>query len=129
MSWNSIGCENAYLKYGLASGELAFQTPVAFTTTFSKDEMCGAPANSVGWHEPGTWFHALANTKPSTNYIFMVGCGDGDGDGNWSEEMVFNSPPVVAATSRTRIITFGGIWVTKICGDIAAECSITYRYG
>jgi hypothetical protein len=44
------------------------------STTYGRDDMCGPPANTVGWLEPGT-FHAalLEGLLPGRRYFYAVG--------------------------------------------------------
>ena len=55
VTWNSNSATGAVLRYGL-DGDAKVHTITPNTTTYTKDDLCGAPATTQGWHEPG-YFH------------------------------------------------------------------------
>ena len=67
--------------------------------------MCGEPANSHGWKEPGFLQTAvLTDLEPSTKYYYRYGSDES----GWSPEYSFVSAPVTSAQSGIRLAAYGG---------------------
>jgi hypothetical protein len=72
--------------------------------------MCGAPANTEGWRDPGLFHSAiLSNLSPDTRYYYVYG----DPAYGFSEEASFMSAPRPGAASRTlNIFAYGDMGKT-----------------
>ncbi|CAM6117218.1 unnamed protein product [Calypogeia fissa] len=84
------------------------QKTVAGTLTFTRNDMCGAPASTIGWRDPG--FIHTASVKglwPNTKYIYQVGHKLANGSYDWGRETFFKSPPYPGQDSLQRVIIFG----------------------
>ena len=92
-------------------GALTSQSVVASTSSYSKDMLCGIPANmSIGWFDPGFIHTAVFNLSdsPTGRYQYAVGTSNCTSDqlGElWSPWFSVRSPPSLG--SPTSILFFG----------------------
>jgi len=114
VSW-AIGMTNMeqYVQYGTSSKSYtAYAQATGFT--YSKSDMCGEPASSHGWKEPGYLQTAiLFNLEPSTKYYYRYG-SDQSG---WSPEYSFVSAPVTGAQSGIRLAAYGDMGKAEVDGS------------
>ncbi|KAL1549531.1 putative inactive purple acid phosphatase 27 [Salvia divinorum] len=80
----------------------------AGTLTFSRGSMCGGPARTVGWRDPG-FFHTsfLKDLWPNTVYTYRMGHILSNGSYVWSKLYSFKSSPYPGQESLQRVIIFG----------------------
>ncbi|KAJ7530890.1 hypothetical protein O6H91_14G023600 [Diphasiastrum complanatum] len=80
----------------------------AGTLSFSRGDMCGAPARTVGWRDPG-YIHTsfLKELWPNTKYFYNVGHILKNGSAIWGPKKFFNSSPFPGDVSLQRVIIFG----------------------
>ncbi|KAI3785862.1 hypothetical protein L1987_44988 [Smallanthus sonchifolius] len=80
----------------------------AGTLTFTRGSMCGAPARTVGWRDPG-FIHTsfLKNLWPNTIYEYRMGHMLKNGSTVWSKTYSFKSSPYPGQDSLQRVIIFG----------------------
>lgn len=126
MIWSSATSTKPVMKWGTSSGHYT-HTVSAATSRIDKSEVCGAPANTIGWRDLGLIHTAdmvgmkkLANKK--IYYVF------GDEDTNdFSGEFVFNAPPLPGTqppNRPTRVIMYDDL------GRGSTDMSYTwYEYG
>ncbi|RDX86030.1 putative inactive purple acid phosphatase 27, partial [Mucuna pruriens] len=83
------------------------QSP-AGTLTFGRNSMCGSPARTVGWRDPG-FIHTsfLKNLWPNSMYTYRLGHLLSDGSYIWSKKYSFKSSPYPGQDSLQRVIIFG----------------------
>ncbi|KAA8540683.1 hypothetical protein F0562_024398 [Nyssa sinensis] len=95
-----------FVEWGL-KGQLQTRSP-AGTVTFHQNSMCGAPARTVGWRDPG-FFHTsfLKDLWPNALYTYKIGHQLFDGSYVWSKTYSFQAPPYPGQESLQRIIVFG----------------------
>ncbi|XP_026397922.1 probable inactive purple acid phosphatase 27 isoform X1 [Papaver somniferum] len=95
-----------FVQWGL-QGEEQIRSP-AGTLTFTQTSMCGPPARTVGWREPG-FFHTsfLKNLWPNLKYTYKLGHRLMDGTYVWSKNYSFTAPPYPGQNSLQRVIIFG----------------------
>ncbi|OVA09524.1 Phosphoesterase domain [Macleaya cordata] len=95
-----------FVEWGLI-GEEQTRSP-AGTLTFTQTSMCGPPARTVGWREPG-FFHTsfLKNLWPNLKYTYKLGHRLMDGTYVWSKLYSFTAPPYPGQNSLQRVIIFG----------------------
>ena len=111
--WSSDGShQTPELQWGLTSG-IYPNTASAMEDVIDQSELCGAPANDSGWREMGTIYRAdlvdmvtvSVSSSPKVYYRF----GDSATD-NWSEEHVFNVPPLAGHQPKsgrgTRLVMY-----------------------
>lgn len=83
------------------------QSP-AGTLTFDRSSMCGSPARTVGWRDPG-FIHTsfLKDLWPNTIYTYKMGHLLSSGSCIWSKTYSFRSSPYPGQDSLQRVIIFG----------------------
>ncbi|XP_035836971.1 probable inactive purple acid phosphatase 1 isoform X2 [Helianthus annuus] len=80
----------------------------AKTLTFNRNSMCGAPAKTVGWRDPG-YFHTsfLTGLWPNSLYTYKLGHKLSNNTVIWSQVYEFKSSPYPGQSSLQRVIIFG----------------------
>ncbi|GAB2269693.1 Probable inactive purple acid phosphatase 27 [Dionaea muscipula] len=80
----------------------------AGTLTFNRKSMCGAPARTVGWRDPG-FIHTsfLKDLWANSVYIYRLGHLLSSGSYVWSKYYKFKSSPYPGQDSLQRVIIFG----------------------
>jgi hypothetical protein len=87
-------------QYGVSTDEV-----FASTVTYGRENMCGPPASTTGWREPGYIHKAtLGELEPGVTYFYQF--GDDLGAGGFSEIFNFTAPPPRGAKNM-RIIAYG----------------------
>lgn len=73
MQWTTRDVGSPVVTYGTEPGRHIFAAP-ATTDTYTRGQMCGAPANREGWMDPGS-IHTAAMTGllPGQRYYYSVG--------------------------------------------------------
>jgi hypothetical protein len=73
VEWTTQDAGNPAVKWGTAPGDYPYAT-TASSSSYTVKDMCGPPANSIGWVEPGTFHSAvLGGLKPGARYYYVVG--------------------------------------------------------
>ncbi|CAN6585564.1 unnamed protein product [Malus baccata var. baccata] len=80
----------------------------AGTLTFDRSMMCGAPAKTVGWRDPG-FIHTsfLKDLWPNIEQLYKLGHRLSNGTIIWSKKYKFRSSPYPGQDSLQRVIMFG----------------------
>ncbi|XP_031273796.1 probable inactive purple acid phosphatase 1 isoform X2 [Pistacia vera] len=80
----------------------------AGTLTFDRSSMCGAPARTVGWRDPG-YIHTsfLKELWPNAVYTYKLGHKLFNGTYIWSPEYNFRASPYPGQNSLQRVVIFG----------------------
>eukprot|EP01018_Ginkgo_biloba_P035183 Gb_20022 [translate_table: standard] len=110
VTWTSgYGIDEAVpvVEWGLEGEEPVFLSP-AGTLTFSRNSMCGPPARTVGWRDPG-FIHTsiLKDLWSNTKYSYKVGHRLYDGSFIWGQEYSFRASPYPGQDSLQRVIILG----------------------
>ncbi|XP_020525527.1 probable inactive purple acid phosphatase 27 isoform X2 [Amborella trichopoda] len=94
------------VEWGL-KGDSQIRSP-AGTLTFTRNSMCGSPARTVGWRDPG-YIHTafLKNLWPNTQYTYKLGHRLFNGSYVWSKKYSFRASPYPGQDSLQRVIIFG----------------------
>ena len=80
----------------------------AGTLTFNRGSMCGEPARTVGWRDPGFIHTAfLRDLWPNKEYHYRIGHELPDGSVVWGKPYSFRAPPSPGQPSLQRVIVFG----------------------
>lgn len=89
--------------------EMLFLSP-AGTLTFSRNSMCGSPARTVGWRDPG-FIHTsfLKDLWPNTKYRYKVGHRLLNASYVWGRVYYFQASPYPGQDSLQRVIIFGDL--------------------
>ncbi|GMN56632.1 hypothetical protein TIFTF001_025742 [Ficus carica] len=96
-----------FVEWGL-KGETQVRSP-AGTLTYDRTSMCGEPATTVGWRDPG-FFHTsfLKELWPNSEYTYRLGHRLFNGSYVWSTKTYsFKSSPYPGQDSLQRVIVFG----------------------
>ncbi|KAF3793539.1 Acid phosphatase [Nymphaea thermarum] len=88
-------------------GETQTRSP-AGTLTFTRNSMCGSPARTVGWRDPG-FIHTsfLKDLWPNLAYNYQLGHKLLNGSYVWSQVHHFKAPPYPGQDSLQRVVIFG----------------------
>ncbi|PIN07230.1 Purple acid phosphatase [Handroanthus impetiginosus] len=80
----------------------------AGTLTFHRNSMCGSPARTVGWRDPG-FIHTsfLKDLWPNAVYTYRIGHQLSNGSYIWSKTYSFRSSPYPGEDSLQRVVIFG----------------------
>jgi hypothetical protein len=71
--WVTKNSSNPTIKWGTSPGAYT-HTAAASSSTYTRQELCGPPANAEGFVDPGL-FHAalLEGLEPGQRYYYVVG--------------------------------------------------------
>nr|KJB19843.1 hypothetical protein B456_003G121100 [Gossypium raimondii] len=95
-----------FVEWG-RKGDLQVRSP-AGTLTFKQNSMCGSPASTVGWRDPG-FIHTsfLKDLWPNFVYMYRIGHLLYNGSVVWSKTYSFKSSPYPGQNSLQRVVIFG----------------------
>eukprot|EP00698_Gefionella_okellyi_P012731 TRINITY_DN3448_c0_g1_i1.p1 TRINITY_DN3448_c0_g1~~TRINITY_DN3448_c0_g1_i1.p1 ORF type:complete len:576 (+),score=64.75 TRINITY_DN3448_c0_g1_i1:121-1728(+) len=114
VSWNTLDAQSPTVHWGTTSGQYKFSAS-ADSSTYTANDLCGAPATTTGWMPPGTLHNALlTGLTPSTRYYYIVG----DAAYGFSEEFSFISSPEVAASAQFKFIAYGDMGKGEVDGSM-----------
>ncbi|XP_058070415.1 probable inactive purple acid phosphatase 1 [Magnolia sinica] len=88
-------------------GRAPMRSP-AGTLTISRNSMCGSPARTVGWRDPG-FIHTsfLKELWPNSMYTYKLGHRLINGSYIWSQTYLFKASPYPGQDSLQRVVIFG----------------------
>jgi hypothetical protein len=111
-----VGVEGGAVRWGSSPSFLTNSAP-AWSTTYTRDDMCGAPANGRGWVEPHFWLTATVSglTPGSTTPVYY---SYGSDAGGWSAPLSFIPAPAPGADQTTRLLLLADNGVTEEDGTI-----------
>ncbi|KAG5237192.1 hypothetical protein OIU76_011979 [Salix suchowensis] len=109
VTWTSgygINEAEPFVEWGRKDGDL-MRSP-AGTLTFNRNSMCGAPARTVGWRDPG-FIHTsfLKELWPNSVYTYKLGHKLFNGTYVWSRVYQFRASPYPGQSSVQRVVIFG----------------------
>ncbi|KAF5191689.1 U11/U12 small nuclear ribonucleoprotein, partial [Thalictrum thalictroides] len=109
VTWTSgygINEAEPFVEWGLQGGD-QIRSP-AGTLTFSRSSMCGAPARTVGWRDPG-FIHTsfLKELWPNSMYTYKLGHKLFNGTYVWSQSYHFKASPYPGQDSKQQVVIFG----------------------
>ncbi|XP_010527966.1 PREDICTED: probable inactive purple acid phosphatase 1 isoform X2 [Tarenaya hassleriana] len=112
----SIDIAEPVVEWGMKGGEPKLSP--AGTLTFGRNSMCGAPARTVGWRDPG-YIHTgfLKELWPNAMYTYKVGHRFSNGEFVWSKEYQFKASPFPGQNSLQRVVIFGDMGKAEIDGS------------
>ncbi|KAI9071511.1 hypothetical protein K1719_046519 [Acacia pycnantha] len=119
VTWTSgyaINEAEPFVEWGVEGGDRVASP--AGTLTFNRNTMCGAPARTVGWRDPG-FIHTsfLKDLWPNKRYTYRVGHRLFDGTIVWSQEYQFKAPPFPGQDSLQRVVIFGDLGKAEADGS------------
>ena len=94
------------VEWGIKGGKRKLSP--ARTLTYGRNDLCGPPARTVGWRDPG-YIHTsfLKELWPSSKYTYKVGHRLSNGAFIWSKEYHFKSSPFPGQDSLQHVVIFG----------------------
>ncbi|KAG2323746.1 hypothetical protein Bca52824_006474 [Brassica carinata] len=104
------------VEWGIRGGKRKLSP--AGTSTFGRNDLCGAPARTVGWRDPG-YIHTsfLKGLWPSSTYTYKVGHRLSNGAFIWSKEYRFKSSPFPGQGSLQNVVIFGDMGKAEVDGS------------
>uniref|UniRef100_A0A6V7QUI8 Purple acid phosphatase n=1 Tax=Ananas comosus var. bracteatus TaxID=296719 RepID=A0A6V7QUI8_ANACO len=95
-----------FVEWGIKWGTTT-RSP-AGTLTFSRTALCGPPARTVGWRDPG-FIHTsfLKDLWPNSKYTYKIGHQLFNGSIVWGKSYSFRSSPYPGQNSLQRVVIFG----------------------
>uniref|UniRef100_A0A0A9ENA2 Purple acid phosphatase n=1 Tax=Arundo donax TaxID=35708 RepID=A0A0A9ENA2_ARUDO len=105
-----------FVEWGPKGGEQTLSP--AGTLTFRRNSMCGSPARTVGWRDPG-YIHTsfLKELWPDALYTYRLGHRLSDGTHIWSQSYSFHASPYPGQDSLQRVVIFGDMGKAEIDGS------------
>ncbi|XP_019250303.1 PREDICTED: probable inactive purple acid phosphatase 1 isoform X1 [Nicotiana attenuata] len=109
VTWTSgydINEAEPFVEWGRQGGQQT-RSP-AGTLTIDRSSLCGAPARTVGWRDPG-FIHTsfLKELWPNSVYTYKLGHKLFNGTYIWSQMYKFKSSPYPGQNSLQRVVIFG----------------------
>ncbi|KAH9602631.1 hypothetical protein KSS87_005116 [Heliosperma pusillum] len=109
VTWTSgygINEAEPFVEWGPEKGKRTLSP--AGTLTFQQNSMCGAPARTVGWRDPG-FIHTsfLKELWPNSRYTYRLGHRLFNGTIVWSRMYQFKSSPYPGQESVQKVVIFG----------------------
>ncbi|KAJ7943342.1 Purple acid phosphatase [Quillaja saponaria] len=119
VTWTSgygINQAEPFVEWG-PKGGVRVRSP-AGTLTFDRNSMCGAPARTVGWRDPG-YIHTsfLKELWPNRGYEYKLGHRLFNGTIIWSQEYQFKASPYPGQDSLQRVVIFGDMGKAEADGS------------
>jgi hypothetical protein len=112
--WNTKALDAAQqTQWGTTSGVYT-SSALSEPHTYTVDDMCGNPAKTQGWYNPGWWNYALmTGLKPDTVYYYRYGSPEA-----WSSEFSFRTPPVPGPHAPVNLLVFADMGMTEYDGTV-----------
>ncbi|KAG0455632.1 hypothetical protein HPP92_024924 [Vanilla planifolia] len=109
ITWTSgygINEAEPFVEWGPLGGDQT-RSP-AGTLTFGRNSMCGSPARTVGWRDPG-FIHTsfLKELWPNSMYNYKLGHRLSNGSYVWSQSYKFKASPYPGQDSLQKVVIFG----------------------
>ncbi|CAM0952239.1 unnamed protein product [Alopecurus aequalis] len=102
----SVGEAYPFVEWGM-KGSPPVRTE-AITVTFGRERLCGEPASTVGWRDPGFIHTAfLKNLWADKAYYYKIGNMLHNGEVIWGKPKSFTAPPYPGQKSLQRVVIFG----------------------
>ncbi|PIA57728.1 hypothetical protein AQUCO_00600449v1 [Aquilegia coerulea] len=119
VTWTSgygINEAEPFVEWGFKGGD-HIHSP-AGTLTFSRSSMCGAPARTVGWRDPG-FIHTsfLKELWPNSMYTYKLGHKLFNGTYVWSQSYHFKASPYPGQDSKQQVVIFGDMGKAEADGS------------
>nr|QCQ29189.1 purple acid phosphatase [Camellia fraterna] len=119
VTWTSgygINEAEPFVEWGPKGGEQS-RSP-AGTVTFDRRSMCGAPARTVGWRDPG-FIHTsfLKDLWPNSVYTYKIGHMLLNGTYIWTQMYQFRASPYPGQNSVQRVVIYGDLGKDEVDGS------------
>eukprot|EP01025_Chloroclados_australasicus_P032526 TRINITY_DN32989_c0_g1_i2.p1 TRINITY_DN32989_c0_g1~~TRINITY_DN32989_c0_g1_i2.p1 ORF type:complete len:573 (-),score=57.61 TRINITY_DN32989_c0_g1_i2:445-2163(-) len=105
VQWVTKNSSNPIVKWGTQSGKYT-ESVSAKSVTYTRDQMCGAPATTVGYFDPGQMHYGIiTGLNPNSKYYYVFG----DPQYGFSEEYSFYSPPTPGPDQDVHILLIADV--------------------
>ncbi|KAK9830188.1 hypothetical protein WJX72_010191 [[Myrmecia] bisecta] len=113
VQWTSKDSQAPLVRWGSSPGKYD-HLKKATSLTYTRDEMCGPPASTVGWVEPGLLHRAtMTALKPAARYYYIYG----DEDHGFSQEASFTSSPNVGPHTTVKFLAIADMGQAEADGS------------
>ena len=114
VSWTSANVSNPTVRWGRQSGQYLWSS-TASSFTYSADDLCGAPATTIGWRSPGILHHAILDgLEPNHDYFYTFGSEET----GWSSERRLHVPPAPGRQASVNILAYGDMGKSNRDGSL-----------
>jgi len=110
VSWASGNATTQYIKWGTSSGVYT-NISQSEAYTYTAKQLCGGPANSYGWRDPGMLHTYVVEFDASVQQVFYTFGSDAT---SWSPEYSFATPVPVGPSNGVRIVAYGDMGKAEI---------------
>ncbi|CAL8471017.1 g10559 [Coccomyxa elongata] len=119
VQWTTRDVGTPVIKFGTSPGQYGAPVP-ANSGGYTRDVMCGTPANTYGYFEPGSMHYGtITGLAPDTTYYYTYG----DAALNlFAPEASFVTPPLPSAADKIHFIAWAD------AGQANADDAISYDY-
>lgn len=113
------------VRWGRSLGRYTDSAP-GDSTTYSRADMCGPPANASGWADPG-WLHAavMRGLQPGQRYFYRYGdsaaAAGGEEGAAWSGEESFVAPPAAGTAASVTLLAVADLGQAEVDGSMEAS--------
>jgi len=126
LMWTTLNAKQPTVWYGESSGVYSRSVP-AKSSTYTVDQMCGPPAATTGWREPGTLHNAImTDLIPGRRYYYVF--GDASAPANSlagrSAEFSFEAAQLADPTKSIDFFVFGDLGAVDVDGSAGGRWQI-----
>eukprot|EP00879_Flechtneria_rotunda_P003651 GHRR01003888.1.p1 GENE.GHRR01003888.1~~GHRR01003888.1.p1 ORF type:complete len:559 (+),score=122.66 GHRR01003888.1:217-1677(+) len=114
VQWVTHNSSKPIAKWGPAPDQLTSTTP-ATSISYSREEMCGPPAATIGYSDPGLFHSALlTGLEPEQQYYYSVG------DERWGFSPVasFRAAPPVGPLTHVKVVAVADLGQGELDGSM-----------
>jgi len=111
VTWVSKHTSNPQVQWGVRSGVYT-SSASATSYSYTAEDLCGKPANSFGWRDPGI-IHTAVMTNLSPKQCYHYRYGD-DKSGGWSKELSFCASPNSNPQQGVRLAAYGDMGKAEV---------------
>lgn len=124
VQWVSRDARQPAVQWGTAPDALD-SSAAGDSLTYTRADMCGAPANASGWMDPGTLHGAvMGGLRPGVRYHCRYGDEEG---GDWSEVASFVAPPGPGPDATVRLFAIADLGQAEEDGSMEASDMLQSR--
>lgn len=117
VQWSTHNSSRPVVRYGERRGKLSREVP-ATSHTYTREEMCGAPASTIGWNDPGLIHVAkLTGLVPGRRYYYRFG----DPDWGFSREFSFRAAPKEGPEATVKFLVVADLGQAEEDGSLEEE--------
>lgn len=116
VQWVTRDAGTPYVTWGTSPGKHdAGSSSGLPPLTYTRQDVCGAPANGIGYMDPGVMQRAvMSGLQSGQRYYYVVGDKDAD---TWSAEFSFVAPPAPGPHSSASFFAIADLGQTDVDGS------------